>query len=435
MLRPIKHMRPAMEAIAFQSGAFFKELKMLFEPYCNTGKAPSKSDLASLAGQLDRAIHNHVGVNAAIQFEYTGSCMYPPDIATNNILLGEWRNFFRSHTGISLIAKEGTEQILGGVDLKKSKLSGFLSKIPVTIVMDISQFHVDNMTPGEYAAILLHEIGHYFSYCEMLTRTITTNQILAGVEQVMRKGDTKEYLIALKKAGKELDIEDTVIENLKDSTDEKVVLTVLATESARAPRTANANSAYDAVSWEMASDQFATRHGAGRDIATALDKIFVRYGYNARRTKTVHYIVQVYKVLKVVALLISATVLAIGGDLLHTLTALFSVGMLLLDSVDYGIQGTYDKPQQRINRIRQQLIESIKDPDIPKQLSQELLADIKVLDGLISEYTNHEAWLALAMRKLFAPIGRKYDNVKFQQELEALAANSLFASAVELKHA
>lgn len=435
MLKPLKHLAQSMsmEAIAFQSGAFFKELQMLFEPYCRKGTSPKKGELAELAGQLDKVVFKYVGVNAAIEFAYTGSCMYPPDISTNNVILGDYRAFFSSSDGLKYISREGVGKAIGTVNLDKSELTGFLSKIPVKIIMDIDHFVADNFTPGEFAAVLMHEIGHYFTYCELLTRTIMTNQVLAGVERVMREGDAKQYEIALKKAGEVLDVDKAVIQDLQNATDKSVVLTVLASEAAREARTSNGYSIYDQTTWEMMSDQFATRHGAGRDLATALDKIYGRYGQWFIRNSVAHAIVEALKVAYSLFLIIggaAATALGHMGGLVMILTGLLNIA----GEVDFGVAGTYDKPQYRAARIKQQLVQWTKDPHLSKEMAEKVLDDIKIIDELIKKYAVNEAWFSLIIRKLIAPIGRRYDNVKFQQQLEAMAANNLFARALELQH-
>lgn len=435
MLKPLKHLAQSMtmEAIAFQSGAFFKELQMLFEPHCRKGVTPKKGDLAELAGQLDKVVFKYVGVNAAIEFAHSGSCMYPPDISTNNVILGEYRNFFSSSDGLKYISREGAGKAIGTVNLEKSELTGFLAKIPVKIIMDIDHFVADNFTPGEFSAVLMHEIGHYFTYCELLTRTIMTNQVLAGVERVMRDGDAKQYEIALKKAGEVLDVDKAVIQDLSNATDKSVVLTVLATEAARDARTTNGYSIYDQTTWEMMSDQFATRHGAGRDLATALDKIYARYGVTFIRSGVVHAIVQALKIAFNLFLIIGggvATVMGQAGGLLMILVGVANIA----SDVDFGVSGTYDKPQYRAARIKQQLVEWSKDPHLSKDMAEKVIEDIRVIDEMIKNYSTNEAWFSIIMRKLIAPIGRRYDNVKFQQQLEAMAANNLFVRALELQH-
>lgn len=431
-----QHLSIGMEAVDFQSDAFFKELALVFAPYVEKG-APARQDQDEMSKALSKIIERQCGMNSIVQFSRSGTCIFVPDIDGSNVLLGDYRGFANSEDGLKLIEKVGGRSS-GQVDLKKGRLLGDFTKYIARINIDLGHFGSHGMSAEEIAAIVLHEVGHFFTYCEMLDRTVCANLILVGLDRELRGGDVKRREIAIERAGKAVGFERTVIEDLKKSNNDQSVTTVFITEMTGDVTSQSAHGFYDLNSWEMAADQFAARHGAGRALVTALDKLFVHYGKPVKQGKIAYYLFEVFKVIGLVFRLmwavgsiISGTVLGVfGGVFLLAISFLF----IRLAYTDGGDVPVYDKPLDRHMRVRRQLVEATKNPDLPKEMVARLADDIRIIDATTEGYTQRISWFEAVDNFLFKSSRLRRDTVKFQQDLERLAMNDLFVRSAELKH-
>jgi hypothetical protein len=433
----LKHLNIALEAIEFQNGAFFKELTLNLEPYFVKNNGLSKDEQRTLGSLLDKIIFRHVGVTTHITFSHYNTCIFVPDVSTRNILNNDWGHFTSAKDGLRMIDFAGENGMsVGIVDLKKSRMSGNFSKYQVRMNVDLGYFSNNFFTAGECAAIILHEVGHWFTYCEMLDRVVTGNMLLDGLSRVLAGGDVKEREIAIKKAADIVNLDENVIQDLQKSTSDKTVVTVFITYVSKKATTREGDSFYDSNTWEMMSDQFAARHGAGRDVVTALDKLTTRLGdTHQRKSNIMYYIGEVINV----TVLMLALVITINTAFVSFVSTVISVLCLglsyswisfahLRDDVP-----EYDKPKDRFLRIRRQLIEQIKDTSLSSEVIKSFIQDIKVIDDVISNYAERANWLETIDNFLFNSSRRRRDNTDFQRDLEKLAMNDLFLSAASLR--
>jgi len=171
---------------------------------------------------------------------------------------------------------------------------------------------------------------------------------------------------------------------------------------------------YAESSWEYLSDQFAARHGAGADLARALEKIYRKSGNIAFRSLGMYFLVEA---IKIVLIYNSA---GIG----------MAVILMLMDSQD---GGGYDLPGARLKRIRDQATEYIKDKTLSNSERSRILEEIHVIDSVIKGLTNRKQ-LATYIHEFISKRTRDERAYrKLQQELESLALNDLYIKAAEFK--
>jgi hypothetical protein len=432
-----KHLKMALEAIDFQSGAFFKELTLVLEPTFSKGTRPDKQDQSALAVHLERVIFKHVGVKSKIFFSNIGTYVEVADINANNILVNHWGSFVSAADGLKMIDYAGDSGMSTGVvDLKRSRISGDFSKYEVSINIDLAHFDTHRFTAPECASVILHEIGHWFTYCEMLDRVVTGNMLLTGLSRVLSGGDVSQREIAIKKAGNVIDMDNSVIQDLQKSTSDKTVVTVFITHINQAASTREGHSFYDINTWEMLSDQFATRHGAGRHLVTALDKLFAMDGVAQRRSNFVYYLGQVIKTALAIMTGAAVSLGVLAGSPFSFVAAIYlflfctSISVLTDDSDGAPI---YDKPKDRFLRTRRQLVEQVKNPELPKEMVKSISEDIKLIDDVLSNYNERTDWFEAINNFLFSSSRRRRDSINFQRDLEKLSMNDLFLSAASLK--
>lgn len=432
-----KHLSIAQEAIEFQNGAFFKELTAIYQPYVGTNYL-KKADVEVMNKALAVCIERHTGINAIVSVDNWQTCILVPDLDSNNVLLGEYRGWAKSEDGLKIIKKSG-EVIKGTVSLQKSTVTGTFTKIIPTIHVSKEHFEPQRLSAEEIAAVTLHEVGHFFTYLEFLGRTVAGNFVLMGLDKVLRHGaDVKERHTAIEAAGRSMEFKGDVIECMKNASDDKTVITLFISEMTNGMRTENAHSFYDHNAWEMLSDQFASRHGAGRHLVTGLDKMYNQYGYQVSIDRVTYYFMEIYKVLMLVSGMfgVAALSLMLGapGIMLGVFFMSITYGMITNSHARDGAP-TYDKPLDRALRVRRQLVEYAKQPNLPKEMVLTIVSDVRAIDVTIRSYTDHETWFEAVDKFLFKSSRIRSESVKFQKELEKLAINDLFLSAAKLKHA
>jgi hypothetical protein len=195
---------------------------------------------------------------------------------------------------------------------------------------------------------------------------------------------------------------------------------------ARMNRSQSGTPGYDINSFEAMADQFATRHGAGRDLVTCLDKL--HKGSIYRRGWLGYFFMEFVKL----ALMIAGVASAAVGNIFGAWT-IYSIVMSLVFADSH--HDWYDKAGQRHKRIRMQLVEELKNPNTSKEDSARIRADIDLIDEINEEYKDHTQFLGLIYDYLIPSGVNKRKQIEFEQSLEEMASNKLFYYANKLKNA
>ena len=433
----------ALEAIDVQNGAFFRELVEIFGDY-HTGSIPDPVAQGKLTAQLKKYINTFTGLNLVVQLSYEVNSIELPSIDAQHPLLGHFQEYYGSHDGLKMIA-EGNGLSTGQIDLARSRVSGDFTKYLAILNVDLGMF-TSGFSTEEMVALVLHEVGHLFTYLEMLDRTCSTNLVLAGLDATLRGSDVKKREYALRTVGRYYDLPKDVVDNAVSSTSDKSVMTVYISSAMYSIRSQTGHSFYDMNGSEMAADQFAARHGAGRYLVTALDKMYRLYGNKIVESKAAYLRMEVLNVSKVLALSlagITAPVLlamvtpaaVIAGLIISMLSGLQIFAMLETSYLHGDSVPSYDKPTARALRVRRELVDYARQPKLPKAVAKRLLEDVKTIDETISLYNKEDLWLEKAMTYLSKSHRDRRDSVNLQKELEGLALNDLFLKSLELKHA
>lgn len=424
----LKHLTPSLEAIAFQGDAYHKELTLVFSEY--VGKGMDTRDYAKLSAAVEKTIKKYT--NASIDFVIERG--YDPCIQLRPL---DASSLFMKYWGALAVAPEDIKRIrtmsktFASVDLAKSKVHGAFEESLATIYMGPEYITEGKFTAGELSAITLHENGHYFGMCEMMDRTCGTNQILASIDRCLKNNtDVKKRKMILEYGGEALDLEDRVIQQAKESADDTVATSIFVIEAARNLKfnTDQGKAYYEQNHPEYTSDEFAARHGAGRDLITGLDKLFSTaiFGLSViEKRSTAAYIgIEILKVAMLVAGTWGAAATGVGFLLAAPLS------LIMADSSDLG-EPTYDGPLGRLNRIRAQFIEQSKNGSLNRNIAKQLLEDVRVIDKLLAEYTQRRDVLSFLSDTL--SLTGNVRNRNYQRELEKLVLNDLFLKALDFK--
>lgn len=424
MKRPLM----AMEEIAFQNGEFFNALVVVIKELVGFGKDLNSKEYytSDKINAISKVINKYT--NLHVEF-YDGSpSTGMPNISNRNILTDSF------HKELSAMYKEidlfsdvreitrimGKKIINGSVDLNKSKVYGLYEKIFNFIKYPREFFYnTTYLTSEETTAIILHEVGHLFTYLEFTSRVVTTNQVLAGMVRALDKTVPDENREAVFAKGIELLKlnEEQQVALLKTKNKEMVACIVLDASVKQAVSELGC-SVYDSVSCEQLADQFATRHGAGRHLVTSLDKMIKIYGDGPYERS--NPIFTLYKFLGLTAI----------TDGVYVLYCLIMFCFNVANVSRYG--NIYDSDKNRFIRVKLQNIERLKDKNISNEEKKILIEDNVIIDDIASLYKDNLTFIEKIASYLRVDFRNSYKYERLQQELELLASNDLFTSAAKL---
>jgi hypothetical protein len=407
----------AQESIDFQSDKFFKELTLLVSEM-KKQDAKKLVDSEYLAG-LQKTVKDHTGLTISIHMGAYGPAVEIPSINKNNALINaHYRDFASSADGIRMINEAGGA-IRGTVNLKTGKVGGAFSDIVHKVYLPVAMFSGTKFLAEEIAAPLLHELGHLITYYEYMTRTVTSNQALAGLSKALDQSGTiaerEAVLVSVKKA---LNLTELDAKALAQSTDKKVVEVVVVSQIAQAAESEIGTNIYDFNTWEYLSDQFAARHGAGRYLVTALEKIYKSSFNISFRSSVTYFVMEAVKL-----------ALVVGS---FWLPPVAQIGFLLIAMDSMG-DGSYDRPGARFLRIRNQIVEALKDKRLSKEDVQQLSEDLDAVDEVLATVKDREQFFGLVWNLFSRNARKRMSQEAMAKEIEAYAANNLFVESMKLR--
>lgn len=417
------------ESIQFQNDMFFQELAMVIEPLRKVSDIQRSAELQA----LEAVINHHTGINLRIETDNIDDdvpSIYIPQLDKNNVLVAGWRQALTINADANrLIQQAGDGMVRGGVDLRTGKVTGAFADILVTLALPPKLLKGSRYTNEELAAKLLHECGHYYVFCEFLGRTVTTNQVLAGISRGLDKTDSQhERKAILMNAKKALALTELDVEELSLVTDKSVVSAVIVRNVMKQAVSEIGSNVYDCNTWEYLSDQYATRMGAGRHLITALDKLGRDADETSFRSTSYFLFMEGAKVVMGLAAIGAATT----GPAGIILGFFFTGGLLLWAAADGVGSSDYDRPGTRFKRIRNQLVERLKvkkSPEDQKRTREDIAACDLILEGV----NDRLPWLSVIATWMSPATRERLRAEELQQQLETLASNNLFVKASELK--
>lgn len=412
----------SLEAIDQQDGDFFEALTSIIR----------SAGSASAYGLMKKGVNKELSAcikrftNLTIELDIPDSgeqpaaawIIVPVTDMNHSILNDNVRAYYEIHFEGKSLINEHTKKpgILSRVDIARGKVYGDYANIVAEMTIGDEFFDERNFTSEECASVILHEVGHYFSYVEFLTCSIATNFVLSQLADALsRTTNPKEresYIIAAKQVlGNSAKVNAEELSNAKDVS---AVQIVLVKDYIETKRVEFGYDLFNNSTWEAMADQFASRHGAGRPLLTALDKITKRYGSDlAYRGKVSFYFVEVLKLIFV-----------LSGYL-----TIIGLLMMLGDSANT----TYGRTPVRYERIRAELVSRLKDRKVGSEEQKKITEDIEVVDGILVMLSEQRQWFSHIAAVLFSSKREYYRAEEVSRELEKLGANDFFLHSVKLK--
>lgn len=326
------------------------------------------------------------------------------------------------HTGTRWTANGAKYSVNDGVDisdvitidLENVRVSGKMADgiVYKMFFTEALMFNSKLLTDDEVIATILHEFGHVLNNFITLGDYVWLNYYLTdGIEILMGTKKNKYKLeifsdTAIKRLVPEEDREKFI--NDRNENNAKRVILSLAKNAQRHHLTNNSILANRRE--EQMADLFTSRLGYGRALVTMqykLDKYFGDFD-------KANWLAETIKVAFFITTLPIAILLALTEPEVAT-----------------GIAGRYDNPQDRILRVRRDLVAQLKNS--PTEVEGSLLQDIEVIDKILKDYSSQRT-LYDGLVTFFRPSIRKMEqNTQVENDLESLFNNDLFIQAAKLR--
>lgn len=348
---------------------------------------------------------------------------HPFYVALQGVLKGNPATFGVQQAALKK-AKLVAGEFHGMIDLEKSQVTGALQNFACELLIPFKMF--DNyMNARELAAIALHEIGHAFTYLEKLLSTTSTNlTVLSAWYDYASAQDSKQKIKLVDSLYAELKVKNAKTEDLVEMKTKEEFVTVILNGYFDHIRSSMGSTSYDARMTEVAADQFAYRHGAGKDLVIALDKINRRYG-------NIDYLVESAYSLSTAIMLSLTTLLLMlipwAGWLL--LTTLFVIYLSAPNNYD---QKTYDDPGERMDRAIYDLTQVSKRMKQDSQQASQIADDIKAIYLMRRTVRDNKSLFFFIWRNMKSQRRDQYKQKMFQSQLEELINNRLYVHSILL---
>lgn len=374
-----------------------------------TGKMLMESKLPAILSAASGFENIKLVSDDSILNAYTTSITLSSNHIFNNKL---WRQYIGNADAYNLY-RQVNNVLVGQIDLETGKVGGDFSKIPIVIGLGHGFFDPKwGFTAEEIAGILLHELGHDFTYCYALHYTCTTNMVLGNAVKAIVAADDMKQKHAIMS-----DIENTLGIKITDKDElirydkyENYYITMLGKYREKV-YDALGSSSYNTNMSEQLADMFASRHGAGVAMVSGLHRLNKLVTAQPKESKVVSRLCSI-----------------MGFIMFFPITIPLMVAGFMANDF---IAGTYDLEKDRFIRVRNESYAALKDPNLTADEKKLILGEIEVINKIIGETDN--LWttsdkLAVLIR---ASQRNQLRQKRLQQDLEALTNNPLYALAAQ----
>lgn len=361
-----------------------------------------------------------------VDSSFINAAVKVPQLDKNNPLINNYERVYRANDDLKSIGKFVKGEMFGTVDRKNSYFGGIFKQLTFDLYLTRGLLSSPDFTPAEIAAVILHELGHVGCYYERLADLASSNYAaMAAAERVLKLERDTDRIQLVTEYEKMLGVKIPDQEIIINAKSTETVYIKLVTDTIKARRNVEGDEIYSYRGFEFSADQFATRHGAGRDLVTALDKI-QRAGFlpESYTSWPVHVACELVKAV------MYFTVVGFGIMWAPQLAVLGIISILMARPMEK----IYDDPEERAIRIRNELVGELKNPGLLPVRRNQILADIGVIDDVLTKTVDKRTLLE-AVWAYVIPSGRRArQQMEFQQQLERLANNELFVSAAKLEN-
>lgn len=411
--------------MSYQDGSLFRELTEAVRFLRTDGTYTTK--VIEESGIMNRIFHRTgMKINVVIDKKLGhGAYMLLPLMDKNHPFISEayreWNTSRESSAWLKGLAEKGT------IDYKTGKVGGIFSKIPIDIKLGLNLFTEDFLHAEEIAAVLLHELGHGRTYFIHLgTTVISALHAGAAAREVIGTSDIEQRVKIISETERALGTEipnreEIARMNAKQSADGLQM--VIISHVAEKQRSETGHRIYEMRACEQIADEFAAKHGAGRSLVTALDKMGRLHGTDSSsyRNSILHVLLETCKGILFLLGMVFGGPSGLSFSLLCRL--------LLTNPLARG----YDKPEARAALIRQRIVAEMKDTSLDADKVRALRDDVAAIDAVMVDVKDKSSLAELFWENYMAEGQSAAKQVAFNKRLETLLYNDLFSEAASFR--
>ena len=422
----------AHEVIGYQSkSTFFAELTQCMQDMISGGVISSTT--LKECGAED-VIRRHTGLNVDLRLErdsFPNGHVHLTRLDVNTIFdeivklefgvnhVDDWRKTAKQLRRLD-------PSLTGTIDLKNGRVSGIFSKAKAYITLTSGNFTVN--TAPQIAATLLHECGHVFYGYWAYTKTVLTNIAIYSASASLNKARSMEErleFVTSFAAVTQSKIEDPKAVAAEQKSPEEYQAILLQATTRIAKETDSGAYIYDLTSFEYMADQFAAMWGAGREAAIELDRFNGLVDKRYKQTLAQHVASEAME-------WSLASLKNIFKVAFPPFMYFFPIVTLSVMRYEWRDVSRYDNPIDRIVRIKQSMIQALKDLSLPADDKKKLTDDILFIDSLIKDSKDYRPLLDVIWTALKQSRRNRFNQKQFQKELEFTINNNLFVHSSRL---
>ena len=425
------HDELTMEAIKFQDGSLFKEMTEFFKTMDNLTSYEEKVKYIS-GKPLSDLIRKYTGLTIQTEVipnmgEINCFCI-TPDITKNNVLIEEWRKQFYRHRDFKQLSKN-IDEVVGVVDLVNGRVKGAFEKIVIRVLVTDGFIRTMEFTPENKAALVMHEVGHAFTFLEFIAESAKTDFSLATATRELLQTTDKEKKITLAKSLNDAMGTTVDVNTIAESSDVATWYTVYISNKEERTRVATHTGRYSDTSAEFVADQFVTRHGGGAAMADTLAKIYKHFGKISVRDR-----ISIWTQYAVCSLSVISAIagLSLINPILGTMgTVALFVNLKTITQYDF-TYSTYTSDKDRVAKLKQDLVGRLKDRDLPQDIRVSTLDAIKEIDKILKTLNDNRTIMELITIALRPDVHQAVKQEQVQKTLSTVINNDLFKTAATL---
>lgn len=289
------------------------------------------------------------------------------------------------------------------INLNNATITGLPKEYTQVVVFNFADgINKIGMNARELMGILLHEIGHVYNYFISLTAGYYNSLLITDTikKEYLGRGTSPRDVILLV-----ADKMSLKIPNKENKNSLELIMNIV-TEVVKT----STNSAR--VEAEFTSDVFAARFGYGPDLMSGLGKLGKRYGVNSETS-----FVGIGLIMMGLSIFLLFIPLIRNSEPL--LLSLLNMGLmgLLMIMTSYkakynGGMGEYDNDPERLNRLRQQTINTLKSTNLNNDDIRSIIAQVDFITDTLKVKSMKNGMFEKVM-------------LKFSKEKRAIAVNYL----------
>lgn len=343
----------------------------------------------------------------------------------NNWYLREYKDDIRRKYMIQIL--KGDIPSTGVIDYKKAKISGVFNFIKINF--GINKGTLAKLAPHEITSVMMHEIGHAWSYFEFTAITMFRNAIIHNrTREILNcsKEDRIQILIS-EKNDWGLDVDPAVMADADNEDFEKVYVGAWGQKFMQDTGYVQ----YNQNTSEAVADQFASRFGIGGGIISGLDR------YVEGQTEAISGMISfdfwssVAMVVGSIGAVLSGA--AVGAGVVFGIIGTIGLIGSFMSANEFANGWTYDNVKRRYQRIYNETVGFIKKSDMTAERTKELLKQLTDMKKVIDKTAELDSFTLKIIRWCSASF-RSNEAKRLHQEItEDLMANDLYVIAAKMK--